>query len=125
MNDTDKKSGPYKSRHGIVCGVCAGMAEHFGIAPFWLRIGVVILFLATGIWPTLILYFVAAFIMKPKPAQPIRNCAEDDFYDAYVRSPNFTIHQIYEKFKNLDRRLQRMEDTVTKRGYDWDSRFNA
>ncbi|MDF7799013.1 envelope stress response membrane protein PspC [Pontiellaceae bacterium B1224] len=125
MNDNNRKGGPYKSRKGMVCGVCAGLAEHFGIASFWLRIGVVILFLATGLWPTLILYFVAAMIMKPKPVQPLRSSEEENFYDAYVRSPKYTIHQIHEKFINLDRRIQRMEDTVTARGYDWERRFNA
>lgn len=117
--------GPYKSRNGKVCGVCAGLAEHIGISPFWLRIGVVILFLATGLWPVVILYFVAAMIMKPKPAQPFSSSNEEDFYDAYVKSPKFTIHQIHEKFMNLDKRIQRMEDTVTARGYDWERRFNG
>ncbi|MDF7823772.1 envelope stress response membrane protein PspC [Pontiellaceae bacterium B12227] len=123
--DSNKRGGPYKSRSGKVCGVCAGLAEHFGISPFWLRIGVVILFLSTGIWPTLILYFVAAMIMKPKPSQPLKSNDEANFYDAYVKSPNYTIHQIHAKFMNLDRRIQRIEDAVTARGYDWERRFNA
>ncbi|VGO14784.1 hypothetical protein PDESU_03353 [Pontiella desulfatans] len=126
MSNSEKsRNGPYRSRNGKICGVCAGLAEHFGISTFWTRIGVVVLFLITGVWPTLILYFVAALLMKPSPVRPLSSDSEKEFYDAYVRVPKYTIHQIHEKFMNLDRRIQRMEDTVTARAYDWDRRFSS
>lgn len=125
MKNPKTKGGPYRSRNSMVLGVCAGVAEHFGISPFWIRLAAVAALILTTFWPTLILYFIAAMIMKPQPAQPISSNQEEDFYDAYVKSPNYTIHNIHEKFMNLDRRIQRMEDTVTARGYEWDRKFNA
>lgn len=125
MKNPKTKGGPYRSRNSMVLGVCAGVAEHFGISPFWIRLAATALLVMTAFWPTLILYFIAAMIMKPQPAQPFSSNQEEDFYDAYVKSPKYTIHNIHEKFMNLDRRIQRMEDTVTARGYEWDRKFNA
>lgn len=124
MKNPDKKGGPYRSRNSMIFGVCGGLAEYFGIAPFWVRIATVVLFLMTGIWPTLILYFVAAALMKPSPVYPLRDSAEKDFYDAYTRVPKYTVQHIREKFQNLDRRIQRMEDIVTTRAYDWDRKMH-
>ncbi len=125
MNNTTRRGGPYRSRNSMIFGVCAGLAEYFGITPFWIRIATVMLFLMTGIWPTLILYFVAAALMKPSPVRPFENTHEKDFYDAYTRAPRYTIQHIHEKFTNLDRRIQRMEDIVTTRAYDWDRKMNG
>jgi phage shock protein C len=123
MNMSEKKGGPYRSRNSMISGVCAGLAEHFGIAPFWIRITAVFLLLVTGFWPILILYLVATILMKPAPVRPFDNPSERDFYDAYTRVPRYTVQHIHEKFVNLDRRIQRMEDVVTARAYDWDRKM--
>lgn len=122
---TERKGGPYRSTNQMVSGVCAGLAEHFGIAPFWARIGAVVLFFVAGPWPTLSLYIVASILMKPSPALPFRSEGEQDFYDAYTRAPKYTVHHIYEKFQNIERRVRRMEDSVTTRAYEWDRKFHG
>lgn len=48
----------------IVAGVCGGLAEHFGIDAFWVRVLAVVLTLSTGIGLGLVVYAIAAFIMK-------------------------------------------------------------
>ena len=37
----------------------------------------------------------------------------------------YGLNRIRRRFENLDRRLQRMEDKVTDKGYQWDQRFRA
>lgn len=59
--------GPYRSRNGVIFGVCRGLAEYSDISLFWIRFIVVVLLLFTGIWPIVILYVIAAFLMKPEP----------------------------------------------------------
>jgi phage shock protein C len=125
MEHTNPKNGPYKSRNKMIAGVCAGIAEHFGISSFWIRLLAVVALFMTGIWPTVIIYLIAAIIMKPAPARPFDSEEESEFYDAYVSSPKYTIRQVHEKFKNLDRRIQRMEDTVTARAYEWEQKLNT
>lgn len=119
----DNQRGLYRSRNKMICGVCAGLAEYFDFSTFWIRAGALLLLLLTGLWPTMIAYFIAALIMKPAPVYPINNEDEREFYDSYVRSPRYTINSIKRQFDQLDRRIQRMEDVVTNRGYEWDRRF--
>jgi len=61
------KNGLYRSRDGMVAGVCQGTADFLDISSFWVRAAVVFMGLCTGFWPTLFLYIVAAMVMKKEP----------------------------------------------------------
>ena len=50
---------------------------------------------------------------------------EQDFYNAYTTSRSMELRRLKRIFDHLDRRIQRMESTVTAREYDWECRFNA
>ncbi len=117
--------GIYRSRNGIILGVCQGLAEHFDFKPFWIRAIVLIIFLASGVWPILVLYFVAAFLMKPEPVRPIETEAEQEFYDSYTTSSQRATSRIKRRYQNLDQRIRRMEDVVTAREFEWDRKFNG
>jgi phage shock protein C len=87
MTDWEKNKGPiYRSRNGVILGVCRGVADHFGFPAFWLRLGVLFLFFTTGIWPTLIIYFAVALYLKPAPLIPLENESEREFYFSYTSS---------------------------------------
>ena len=119
------QGGFYRSRNGIILGVCRGIAEHFDFSVFWIRVIIVVLFFITGFWPTGVLYFIAAFLMKPEPVIPIENTDEQEFYDSYTRSKEMAIDRIKRRYENLERRIQRMEHTVTKPEFDWEKRLNS
>jgi phage shock protein C len=59
--------GLYRSRKGIIAGVCAGIADYFDFSVFWTRVIAVGVLLVSGIWPVVILYLVAALMMKRDP----------------------------------------------------------
>jgi phage shock protein C len=71
------------------------------------------------------IYFIASLIMKPQPVNPLKSDEEKDFYDNYVSSRQGAIRTLKSRFDALDRRIRRMEETVTAREFDWDRRFNA
>ena len=119
------EGGLHRSRNGMILGVCRGLAEYFDLSVFWVRVAAIILFLITGFWPTGILYFVAAFIMKPEPVIPIESDDEQEFYESYVRSKDMAVDRIKRRYENLERRIQRMEHTVTKPEFDWEKRLNS
>ena len=114
----------YRSRHGMIFGVCAGIADYLGLNVFWVRVATVALFLFTGIWPTAIAYILAALLMKPEPVIPIETEEAQEFYNSYVSSRGLALHRLKRTFDNLDRRVQRMETIVTAREYDWERRLN-
>ena len=118
-----RNSGIYRSRKGLIFGVCRGFAEYFDFSVFWVRTITLLFFLFTGFWPMGVLYLLAVFIMKPEPVVPIGSVDEQDFYDAYLHSRPQAINRLKRRYESLKRRIQRMEDTVTSSEFNWDSRF--
>lgn len=119
------RGGLYRSRKGLVLGVCRGIAEYFDFSVFWTRVIVLVLLFVSGFWPVIALYFVAALLMKPEPVITIKSEDEQEFYDSYMYSRKGAIDRLKRRYENLERRIRRMEDTVTTREYDWNRRLNT
>jgi phage shock protein C len=108
----------YRSRQGILMGVCRGIAEHFHFSVFWTRMIVFLLFLITGFWPVGVVYIVAGLLLKMGPVIPLENDKDQEFYQSYTNSRESAIQRVKRKFDNIDRRIQRMEHTVTSREFE-------
>ena len=117
--------GLYRSRNGVVLGVCRGLADYFDFSVFWMRMIVVIVMFLSGLWPLLGLYILAALLMRPKPVHPIENEEEQEFYDSYVDSRQRASQRLKWRYQNLERRIGRLEDSVTSREFDWDRRMQG
>jgi phage shock protein C len=118
------RNGIYRSRNGIILGVCRGLAEHFDFSVFWTRVIALIFLFVAGILPAIGLYLLAALLMKPEPVIPVENAAEKEFYDSYTYSRQGAVQRLKRRFDNLQRRIQRMEHIVTSAEYDWEDRLN-
>lgn len=58
----------YRSREDrMISGVCGGMGEVYGIDPTLLRLGLVLVGLATAILPMLVVYILATIIIPLRP----------------------------------------------------------
>ncbi len=101
-------------------GVCRGLSDYFNISVFWVRIITLISFLFTGFWPVGVMYIVAGLIIKMEPVSPLSNEKDQEFYNTYTHSRSSAIQRIKRKFENIERRIQRMEHTVTSREFDWE-----
>ena len=119
------RRGLYRSRNGIILGVCRGMAEYFDFSVFWVRVVALALFFFTGFWPTAVVYFLAALLIKPEPVIPIENADEEEFYDSYVRSREMASDRIKRRYQKLERRIQRLEHTVTTPEFNWEKKLNS
>jgi len=117
--------GMYRSRDGVILGVCQGIAEYFDFSVFWVRTLVLICLLFSGMWPVTGIYILAALLMKPRPVLSIETEDEQELYDSYVHSRRSAAHRIKRRYDKLDRRIRRMEDVVTSRKFDWENRMNA
>jgi len=114
--------GIYRSRNGMFMGVCRGLADHFDFNVFWVRLIVVLLFLFTGFWPVGVMYIVAGLLLTAEPVSPFRDEKDQEFYQNYAQSRQSAIQRIKRKFDSIERRIQRMEHTVTSREFDWRQR---
>ena len=118
------RNGIYRSRNGVILGVCKGLAEHFDFSVFWTRVIALLLLCVAGLFPAIGLYLLAALLMKPEPVIPVSNSAEKEFYDSYTYSRHGALQRLKRRYENLQRRIQRMEHIVTSAEYDWENRLN-
>ncbi len=120
----NRGGGPYRSRSGMFLGVCKGIATHYDFSLFWVRFLTVMATIFSGFWPMVLLYVIAALLMKREPILPLENESEKEFYTSYTASRAGAIGRLKRTYESLERRLRRLEDSVTAREYDWQRRFN-
>ena len=75
--------------------------------------------------PVVGLYLIAALLMKPAPVVPLSTADEQEFYDSYANSRHLAVVRLKRRYRNLERRLQRMEHTVTSREFDWNEKLDS
>ncbi|MDJ0818929.1 MAG: PspC domain-containing protein [Desulfobacterales bacterium] len=122
-NDAPTGTGIYRSRKGIIFGVCRGLAEHFDFSVVWARAIAVMFLFISGLWPAVGIYLIATLIMKPAPVVPLESDAEREFYDSYTHSRHMAAQRLKRRFENLERRIRRMEHIVTTREFDWEDKL--
>lgn len=122
----DKRpQGLYRSRSGVILGVCKGLAQYFDFSLKWVRIIAVLAFIFSGFWPAGMLYLLAALIMRPEPVVKITDEADREFYNTYADDRSMALGRLKRTYQNLENRLRRLEDSVTKSDFDWESRVNS
>jgi len=115
----------YRSRCGLIFGVCRGIAEYAEISVFWVRFGAILACLFTGFWPMVLLYIAAAIFLKPAPVIAFTDDEDWDFYQSYVTDRKRALWRLKRQCESLDRRTRRMETIVTDKAYDWERRFQS
>lgn len=114
----------YRSRSGMVLGVCKGLATFLDVPIGAVRLAVVALAPFTGLWPMIAAYLIAGFVIKPEPVLAPDSDEERAFYDDYVASRTNALARVKRRFEQLERRVRRLEDHVTSREYDFDRRLH-
>ena len=118
-----QKRGIYRSRNGVIFGVCRGLAEHFDFSVFWARAIAVIFLIFTGFWPAIGLYIIGALLMKSESAPASQYRSTQGSYTCRSGSKEGTGERLKRRFKNLEKRIHRVEDVVTSKEYDWEKRL--
>ena len=117
------RRGLYRSRDGIILGVCRGVADYFDFSAFWIRAILIVVFIFTGFWPVIGIYILAAILMKSEPGVPGEKKSKSKYQCKYSRARRETSERIRRKWRHLEKRIRRMEDKVTSREFDWNNRF--
>ncbi|UCE56327.1 MAG: PspC domain-containing protein [Desulfobacterales bacterium] len=122
-NSSIHKRGLYRSRNGVILGVCRGFADYFDFSVFWARAIAVILLIFTHFWPAIGLYLLAALLMKSQPATHVRTGSKNGFDSRYTYAKHDMAERLKRKWQHLEKRIRRMEAKVTSREFDWNNRF--
>lgn len=95
-------------------GVSAGIADYTGLDTTLVRVGMVILTLATSGW--VLLAYVATGLIAPKKPIGLYDSPEDEKFWQRTRSnPKRTTAEVRSKLRDIDRRLADMETFYTSR----------
>ena len=95
-------------------GVCAGIADYTGLDVTLVRVAAVLLTVMGGFPWTLVAYFVAAHVAKPKPYALRGDTPEKaKFWQGVRASPARTVRDVRSRFRDIDRRLADVETYVT------------
>ena len=97
---------------GMVAGVCAGLADYFGIKDWQVR-GLAVLALLVFTPQTLLAYLVLAVVLKRRPPHLYRDTEEEAFWRSVSNQPDQTFSGLRYKFRDLEQRLISMESHVT------------
>ena len=123
MSDLYERRNPHRlyrdKDHAILAGVCAGVANYFGLNRKGLRLiaAVSTVFFAPFMIPT---YIVLAIILPAKPQDLYKDESQEKFYRGLSMAPSEVFSNLNHRFRELDLRLQKMEAFVTSREFNID-----
>lgn len=103
-------------RRGWVAGVCAGLADYFGLSPGLVRLVTLVLMIAFTL-PTLLAYVIAAMVLERRPEAMQASREEEAFWRSVRLEPSRTAHDLARKFQDMERRLRTAEAKVTSSEY--------
>jgi phage shock protein C len=112
-----EKSRLYRSDNGVIFGVCEGIAEHFDLNGWAVRL-VWVLLTILGAPFTIIAYIGLALALKRRP---IGLAAPANTYECQTHSE--VLQRVSERFDRLDKRLQRMESVVTRPSFELERQY--
>lgn len=106
---------------GKIGGVCAGLAEYFGLDLTLTRVIAVVSML---FFPAVFMvYILLWFLLPTKPGKLYRDEDDRDFWRGVRVSPAETLSEVRHRFRSADAKLQRMERYVTSRNFTLDREF--
>ena len=108
----------------IIRGVCAGIADYFGIEVWLVRLGALIALFAVTL-PTIIVYIVLSKMIPPRPADLYETPGEETFWTHVRTEPTGTVSTLRHRFRELDKRLQGLEAFVTSREFHLNREING
>jgi phage shock protein C len=105
-----------------VTGVCAGIADYFGVSLGLVRFLTFAAFVFFFI-PTAVAYVALSVLLKPKPGGLYSDAREEAFWRGVATDPPQTFQSLRRKFHDLEQRLGRMETLVTSEEFDLRRKF--
>jgi phage shock protein C len=99
-------------KRGWIAGVCAGLADYFGLSPGVVRLATLVLLIAFTL-PTFIAYLIAAMVLERRPEAMQASREEEAFWRSVRLEPSRTARDLARKFQDMERRLRAAEAKVT------------
>jgi len=108
---------------GKIFGVCAGIADYFGVEVFLVRLAAVMgaVFFTM---PVVAAYLLAALVLKVKPPHVYASREEEEFWRTVATKPDRTLAGLRNRFRDLEKRLRGMETYVSSKEFELNRAIN-
>lgn len=103
-------------RDGHFLGVCAGLADYFGVRASAVRV-LTVIGLIFGFFPTAVAYFVLAFVLEDKPTDLYDDPETDDFWRTVRSRPDYSVVNLKERLGDIESRTRKMEAYMTSKQF--------
>jgi phage shock protein C len=111
------------TENGRIAGVCAGIADYFGVRRSLVRLATLFSFVFFFV-PTLVGYIALTVILPKRPARLYASREEEVFWRGVSAAPDDTLKALRHKFAELEQRLAGMETGVTSPDFDLHRKFH-
>jgi phage shock protein C len=124
----EKSTPKYKKlyldkQNAKISGVCAGVADYFGLDPMIVRIATVLIALLGG-GLSILGYILLAIFLDTKPLDMFESKKESEFWKSVRTEPSNTVSDVRYKFRDIERRLRAAEAHVTSPQYNLHREIN-
>ena len=125
MNDFYKHKNPHRlfrdKENAVLAGVCAGIAEYFGLNRKGVRLVTFLFMLFPPFFAFIaISYIVLTIVLPVKPADLYENTEQAEFWRGVSNAPSDVFGAMRHRFRELNHRLEKMEAFVTSREFEID-----
>ena len=123
MSDLYERKNPHRlyrdKENAILAGVCAGLANYFGLNRKGLRLIVAVstFFFFPFVVPA---YIILTIVLPVRPGDLYEDENQEKFWRGVSMAPTDVFSNLNHRFKELDLRLQKMETYVTSREFEMD-----
>lgn len=112
----------YRDReHAVLAGVCAGVAEYFGLNRKGVRLVTVLFMMFPPFFAFVaVMYVVLVIVLPVKPAGLYETQEQAEFWRGVSNAPHDVFGSLSHRFRELNLRLERMEAFVTSKEFEID-----
>jgi phage shock protein C len=125
MNDFYKHKNPHRlfrdKENAMIAGVCAGIAEYFGLNRKGVRLATFLFILFPPFFAFVVIsYIVLAIVLPVKPGNLFENTEQAEFWRGVSNAPSDVFGALRHRFRELNHRLEKMEAFVTSKEFEID-----
>ncbi len=125
MSDFYKHKNPHRlfrdKENAVLAGVCAGIAEYFGLNRKGVRLVTFLLMLFPPFFAFVVISYVVLTIVLPvKPVDLYESSEQAEFWRGVSNAPSDVFGALRHRFRELNHRLEKMEAFVTSREFEID-----
>ena len=109
--------------NAMIKGVCAGVADYFGVEVLLVRAGALVSLFAFTL-PTIVIYVILTKVVPPRPAGLYETPGEEAFWTRVRVEPVGTVSTLRHRFREMEKRLRDVETFVTSREFRLNREIN-